>query len=168
MEETKATITTNHNDQPTQQRYLTSKERKEMFPYLPDEIASYKIFPAKKKVENRGINNLSKTRILKNEKNFKERSLKEMNKKISKHLNTQKFNEFFAEHIGVELIGQTLKEVLLSEDEKTENKLKAISEINKYNFIPSQAQEIKAEIDTSFDSDKRSRLKELLSKAGNK
>lgn len=103
----------------------------------------------------------------KREEKYKKRFLPFMNKKISKHVNTLKFNEYFAQHIGVELIGETLKEVLMSQNEKTENKLKAIAEINKYNFIPSQAQEIKHEIDDSFDTDKRDRLKELLAKAGN-
>lgn len=96
-----------------------------------------------------------------NQKKYVKGALKQMSK-VSKHLNTQKFIEYFNEHIGVELIGQTLVEVLLNEDERTENKLKAVSEINKYAMIPSQAQEIKHEVDDSFGKSEREELQELL------
>lgn len=95
---------------------------------------------------------------------YKKEAIKRMSQKISKHLNTQRFIEYFDSHIGVEMIGDTLIQVLMSDSEKTENKLKAVAEINKYAMVPSQAQEIKHEVDTTFDMDKRARLEELLNK----
>lgn len=104
----------------------------------------------------------ARTVMIKNEqRRYVKGALKQMSK-ISKHLNTQKFIEYFNEHIGVELIGETLVNVLINDDERTENKLKAVSEINKYAMIPSQAQEIKHEVDDSFGKSEREELQELL------
>lgn len=91
-------------------------------------------------------------------------AIKQMNKKISKHILTQEFIEHFHNKIGPELIVETLHSVLIDKEERTENKLKALSELTKYSLIPSQAQEVKVEVDTSYDEDKRARLAELLGK----
>ena len=105
--------------------------------------------------------------IIKREiKKRKKEALKRM-KKVSKHMNTQQFNEWFAEYITPEATAQVLYEVMSDGEERTEHRLKAIQEIHKYCMVPSQAQEIRHEIDDSWNADKEDELQRLIDKAQN-
>lgn len=142
---------------------LSLEELRELYPNAPAQfLRAY--------ASRRGKNNnpprksrLTEAQTKRKLREYNKEAVKHM-KRISKHINTQAFMDHCNAANLNELIADLLAEVITNQDEKTENRLKAAAEVNKYTMVPSQAQEIKHEIDESFDDDKRARLAELMAK----